>query len=162
MGCPPLCTLKRLHGDRRNKGAPRACAAGAGGHARTRWSTAGPLIVQTARIRRAQLCRSRSPAGLVFPLRPILLGSQPPCDVRFIMIWRGFGSAALWGRARRGLGAVRGRGGRLRGRWSFSPAGFRRAGRAAVAPITVLALASHALGRGTVPRRSRNPQHQAG
>ena len=40
---------------------------------------------------------------------------------------RGFGSAALWGRARRGLGAVRGRGGRLRGRWSFSPAGFRRA-----------------------------------
>ena len=38
-----------------------------------------------------------------------------------------FGSAALWGRARRGLGAVRGRGSRLRGRWSFSPAGFRRA-----------------------------------
>jgi hypothetical protein len=38
-----------------------------------------------------------------------------------------FGSAALWGRARRGLGAVRGRGNRLRGRWSFSPAGFRRA-----------------------------------
>ena len=35
--------------------------------------------------------------------------------------------AALWGRARRGLGAVRGRGSRLRGRWSFSPAGFRRA-----------------------------------
>jgi hypothetical protein len=30
-------------------------------------------------------------------------------------------------RARRGLGAVRGRGSRLRGRWSFSPAGFRRA-----------------------------------
>ncbi len=30
---------------------------------------------------------------------------------------------ALWGRARRGPGAVRGRGGRLRGRWSFSPAG---------------------------------------
>ena len=29
------------HGDRRNKGALRACAAGAGGHARTRWSTAG-------------------------------------------------------------------------------------------------------------------------
>jgi hypothetical protein len=41
--------------------------------------------------------------------------------------WGGFGSAALWGRARRGLGAVRGRGSRLRGRWSFSPAGFRRA-----------------------------------
>ena len=38
-----------------------------------------------------------------------------------------FGSAALWGRTRRGLGAVRGRGSRLRGRWSFSPAGFRRA-----------------------------------
>ncbi len=38
-----------------------------------------------------------------------------------------FGSAALWGRALRGLGAVRGRVGRLRGRWSFSPAGFRRA-----------------------------------
>ena len=27
----------------------------------------GPLIVQTARIRRAQLCRGRSPASLVFP-----------------------------------------------------------------------------------------------
>ena len=38
-----------------------------------------------------------------------------------------FGSAALGGGARRGLGAVRGRGSRLRGPWSFSPAGFRRA-----------------------------------
>ena len=65
-----------------------------------------------------------------------------------------FGSAALWGRARRGLGAVRGRGSRLRGRWSFRRLGFGARGRAAVAPITVLALASHALGRGTVRCRA--------
>ena len=37
------------HGDRRNKGALRACSAGAGGHAGTRWSTSGQLIVQSAR-----------------------------------------------------------------------------------------------------------------
>jgi hypothetical protein len=63
------------HGGRRNGGALRACAAGAGGHARTRWSAAGTLVVRAARIRRARLCRGRSPAGLAFPLRPMLLGA---------------------------------------------------------------------------------------
>jgi hypothetical protein len=63
-----------------------------------------------------------------------------------------FGSAALWGRARRGLGAVRGRGSRLRGRWSFRRLGFGARGRAAVAPITVLALAPHAVGRAAAAR----------
>ncbi len=63
------------HGGRRSGDALRACAAGAGGRARARWSAAGPLVVRAARIRRVRLCRGRSPAGLVFPLRPMLLGA---------------------------------------------------------------------------------------
>jgi hypothetical protein len=47
-------------------GALRASAAGAGGCAWSRWPTAGPLTVLSARIRRARPCRGRSPACLVF------------------------------------------------------------------------------------------------
>ena len=63
-------------------------------------------------------------------------------------------SAALWGRARQGLGAALGRGGRLRGRGSLRRLGFAARGRAAVAPLTMLPLASHAIGRGTVRCRA--------
>ncbi len=73
-----------------------------------------------------------------------------------------FGSAALGGRARRGLGAVRGRGSRLRGRWSFRRLGFGARGRATVAPITVLALAPHAVGRGTVRCRAATRRRWGG
>jgi len=55
--------------------------------------------------------------------------------------------AALWGRARQGLGAALGRGGRLRGRGSLR-LGFAARGRAAVAPLSMLPLVSHAIGRG--------------
>ncbi len=47
------------HGDRRNKDALLAGAAGAGGCARSLWPATGPLIVRSARIRRARPCRGR-------------------------------------------------------------------------------------------------------
>ena len=55
----PRTQIPVLHGGRLAGGALRACAAGAGGHTRTWWSAAGPLIFRSARIRRVRLCRGR-------------------------------------------------------------------------------------------------------
>ena len=136
------------HGGRRSGDALRACAAGAGGRARARWSAAGPLVVRAARIRRARLCRGRSPAGLVFPLRPMLLGAGlcgagragaaagaaacagPGRAVAGGMRWgvRGAYAGGVGARPRRGLHCrvSEGRGGsgypgrRKQGRWAYA------------------------------------------
>ena len=60
------------------QGALRASAAGAGGCAWSRWPTAGPLTVLSARIRRARPCRGRSPACLVFSGRWPMEGEAVP------------------------------------------------------------------------------------
>jgi len=93
------------HGGRRNGGALRAGAAGAGGCAWSRWPAAGPLAVPSARVRRARPCRGRSPACLVFSGR-----------------WPVEGGAVARGR---GPGA-RGGGGRWPARGAVSPAAARR------------------------------------